>query len=362
MIFKDEVNITVSSGKGGDGAVSFRREKFMPNGGPDGGDGGDGGNVIIRLNPQLLTLANFHTGQKFKAKSGENGMGQQCFGKKGNNIILEMPEGTVISEILEDQTKKIIADLSGNIKEIVIAEGGKGGKGNIHYKSAVKQSPQYAQKGKLGIKKDLCLELKLIAHIGLAGFPNAGKSSLISRLTNARPKVADYPFTTLVPNLGMLIPETYGDGLLIADIPGLIEGASEGRGLGIEFLKHIERTKLLLFVLDISDNPEQKFNILRKELANYSEKLSQQHYVVYFNKTDLMPEISEEILEFSNFLQNKNIPVFFGSAGTGEGLPQLKKDLFTIWKSLPQEVVQNELPKEENDNFDDFTKGLDLLN
>ncbi len=245
MIFKDEVEISVTSGKGGDGSASFRREKFIPNGGPDGGDGGDGGSVVFNVNPQLHTLAKFHNGQKFKAQAGADGEGQKCFGRKGTDVVLEVPPGTMISEIDENGEKHLLADLSYGTNQYTVVKGGRGGKGNIHFKSAVKQSPQFAQKGGQPQHKNLVLELKLIAHIGLAGFPNAGKSSLVSCLTNARPKVADYPFTTLVPNLGMMIPEYYGDGLLVADIPGLIEGAADGRGLGIEFLKHIERTRLL---------------------------------------------------------------------------------------------------------------------
>ncbi|MGL4394508.1 MAG: GTPase ObgE [Brevinema sp.] len=362
MIFKDEVDIVVTSGKGGDGCVSFHREKFIPNGGPDGGDGGDGGSVIFRVNDQLNTLANYHVGQKFKAEHGQDGQGEKCFGKKGKDVILEVPAGTIISAINEDGSREILMDLSGKYTEYVVLKGGSGGKGNVHFKTAVKQSPQYAQAGKPSQTKELSLELKLIAHIGLAGFPNAGKSSLVSRLTNARPKVANYPFTTLVPNLGMMIPETFGDGLLIADIPGLIEGASEGRGLGTEFLKHIERTKLLLFVLDITDAPKEKFLILRRELERYSEILAARQFAVYFNKIDLMPEITEEVEEFANDLKKQGILVFFGSAGTGEGLNELKKELFNFWKSIPadEEEIIFEAPNKDEDEFEDFTIGLDL--
>lgn len=361
MIFKDEVEITASSGKGGDGAISFLREKFVPDGGPDGGDGGDGGSVIFRRNPQLHTLANFHNNQIFKAPAGQDGKGKKCYGKKGKNLYLDVPPGTVISSLDEENNKTLIVDLSDGVTEYVVVQGGRGGKGNIHFKTAVKQSPQYAQKGTPDESKNLLLELKLIAHIGLAGFPNAGKSSLVSCLTNARPKVAHYPFTTLVPNLGMMIPENFGDGLLVADIPGLIEGASQGKGLGIEFLKHIERTKVLLFVLDITDKPQEKFEILRKELQYYSQKLYDRAYVVCFNKVDLMPEIPEEIRSFIDILRKDSIPVFITSAGTGEGLKELKKNLFTIWENIPQDqeeidLLQN-IPK---DKFEDFTVGLDL--
>ncbi len=361
MIFKDEVQIVTSSGKGGDGSASFRREKFVAEGGPDGGDGGDGGSVIFKVNPQLNTLAKFHNGQKFSALPGADGMGGLCYGKQGHDTILEVPPGTIVSEIDTEGNKKVIVDLSDGVNEYIVLKGGRGGKGNIHFKTAVKQSPQYAQKGALGTSKELLLELKLIAHIGLAGFPNAGKSSIVSCLTNARPKVADYPFTTLIPNLGMMIPEYYGDGLIVADIPGLIEGAAEGRGLGIEFLKHIERTKLLLFVLDITENPEEKFIILQKELASYSQRLFKRSYVVCFNKIDLMPEILEEIQEFMDRLKKDNIPVFITSAGTGEGLAVLKNDLFTLWNALPKDQEELDAYKEsQTKDFDDFTIGLDL--
>jgi len=361
MIFKDEVLISISSGKGGNGSASFRREKFAPDGGPDGGDGGDGGDVIFKVNDQLHTLANYHIGQRFKADNGEDGMGGQRFGKKGKDIVLEVPPGTIVIEVLDDDTAIPLIDLSDVNMSFVAVKGGHGGNGNVHYKTSIKQSPQYAQNGRIAQNKQIRLELKLIAHIGLAGFPNAGKSSLVSRLTNARPKVAHYPFTTLIPNLGMMIPEKFGDGLLIADIPGLIQGASKGKGLGIEFLKHIERTKLLLFIIDITDNPIKKFEILQQELATYSQKLSQRHYAICFNKIDLMPEIPDEIEKFSKKLKNQNIKSFFCSAGTGEGLNTLKKELFNIWTNIPNDCEEEIviIPNDEKE-FIDFTKGLDL--
>lgn len=354
MIFKDEVNISVSSGKGGDGCVSFRREKFIPEGGPDGGDGGDGGDIVFQVSSNLNTLANFHEGQKFKAKNGADGMGRKKFGRKGDNLILQVPPGTIIYEILEDGSSRFLADLSSEQQHYTVAHGGRGGKGNVHFKSSVKQSPQYAQKGKPSIRKSLRLELKLIAHIGFAGFPNAGKSSLIARLTNARPKVADYPFTTLVPNLGIMVPDSFEDGLIIADIPGLIQGAHAGKGLGLEFLKHIERTKLLLFVLDITDDPRQKFAVLRHELSLYSEELASRPFAVCLNKIDLMPEFSEEIVCFIDELKDQDIMIYTVSAATGQGLEEMKKSLYGLWKSLPNtDIVQDH-------DFDDFTQGLDL--
>lgn len=354
MIFKDEVHISVSSGKGGDGCVSFRREKFIPEGGPDGGDGGDGGDIVFQVSSNLNTLANFHEGQKFKAKNGADGMGRKKFGRKGDNLILQVPPGTIIYEILQDGSSRFLADLSSEHQQYIPAHGGRGGKGNVHFKSSVKQSPQYAQKGKPSIQKSLRLELKLIAHIGFAGFPNAGKSSLIARLTNARPKVADYPFTTLVPNLGIMVPDSFEDGLIIADIPGLIQGAHAGKGLGLEFLKHIERTKLLLFVLDITDDPQQKFTILRHELSLYSEELAFRPFAVCLNKIDLMPEFSKETVCFINKLKSQDIMVYTVSAATGQGLAEMKKSLYSLWESLPDtDIIQDH-------NFDDFTQGLNL--
>ncbi|MGL5722736.1 MAG: GTPase ObgE [Brevinema sp.] len=356
MIFRDEVIIHVTSGKGGDGCVSFRREKFIDSGGPDGGDGGDGGSIAFRVLANLNTLANFHEGQKYQAQPGGMGMGKRCHGRNGKDIVLDVPPGTVVHEELEDGTSVVLADLSVPNSIVTILKGGKGGWGNEHYKTSVKQSPQYAQKGGEAQTKKLRLELKLIAHVGLAGFPNAGKSSLISRLTNARPKVANYPFTTLVPNLGIMVPEGYGDGLIIADIPGLIEGAHEGRGLGLEFLRHIERTRILLFVLDISDEPAEKFAILKKELQLYSQKLSDRPYAVCFNKIDLMPELEEEIEAFIEECKKLEVPVFIVSAATGEGLEDMKKSLFALWKTLPAEAPE---PISE-EPIDDFTEGIDL--
>ncbi|MGL5254878.1 MAG: GTPase ObgE [Brevinema sp.] len=356
MIFRDEVVVYASSGKGGDGCVSFRREKFIDNGGPDGGDGGDGGSVVFRVLANLNTLANFHEGQKFQAQHGAMGMGKRCHGRNGKDIVLDVPPGTVVYEELEDGTSEMLADLAVPNSIVTLLKGGKGGWGNEHYKTSVKQSPQYAQKGGEAQTKKLRLELKLIAHVGLAGFPNAGKSSLISRLTNARPKVANYPFTTLVPNLGIMVPEGYGDGLIIADIPGLIEGAHKGRGLGLEFLRHIERTRILLFVLDITDSPAEKLAILKKELVLYSQKLSDRPFAVCLNKIDLMPELEEEIEEFIKELKSQNTPVFIVSAATGAGLEDIKKSLFSLWRSLPTETPE---PLSE-DPIEDFTEGIDL--
>ncbi len=324
MIFKDEVNIYVKAGNGGRGAVSFRREKYIPKGGPDGGDGGDGGDVIIKVNPHLRTLSHIHNNQKFKAKNGQDGMGALKHGANGEDTIIEVPAGTIIYDL---KTNSILADLTENDASFIVAKGGKGGKGNNHFKTPTNQAPRYAQKGLPGEEKELKLELKMIAHIGLVGYPNAGKSTLISRITNARPKIANYPFTTLEPNLGVMTIDDAYTSILIADIPGIIERAHEGKGLGLEFLKHIERTKIILYVIDITDNPLQKFEILREELKSYSYELYKRDFLIALNKIDVMldnDEIEKIRKEFLALTQE----VYTISSLTGIGLKELKIALY----------------------------------
>lgn len=339
MLFKDEVDIEVRAGKGGNGAATFRREKFVPHGGPDGGDGGDGGNVIIKVNPHLRTLSHIHNNQKFRAEEGGKGLGNKMFGKKGNNFIVEVPEGTIVCD---SKTREVIKDLTGRTDEFVVAKGGRGGKGNVHFRSSVNQTPFYAQKGKPGEELKLSLELKMIAHVGLVGFPNAGKSSLVSRITNARPKVANYPFTTLEPNLGVMSLDGAYTSLLIADIPGLIEGAHKGKGLGIDFLKHIERTRIILYILDATDDPAGKLKVLRSELKSYSEKLFRREYLVALNKCDLLFEDKPKAAlkkKFAKYHTEKRL--HWISALTGEGLKELKVALYRKY----QEVEKKERPK-----------------
>lgn len=324
MLFKDEVPVSVKAGKGGDGAVTFRKEKFVPYGGPDGGDGGDGGDLVIRVNPHLRTLSHIHNNQKFAAENGQNGMGSQKFGRRGRDFILEVPQGTVV---MKEDTKEIIADLVERDSECVACHGGKGGKGNVHFKSSTNQTPFYAQKGKPGEEFNVHLELKMIAHIGLVGFPNAGKSTLVSRITHARPKIGNYPFTTLEPNIGVMTIDDAFTSVLIADIPGLIEGAHLGKGLGIEFLKHIERTRLILFLLDATDAPMEKLAILKKELESYSTALSERDFIIAVNKMDMVFEESErQALEeaFAPFGEK----VHYISALAGMGLTELKQTLY----------------------------------
>ncbi|MGC8765386.1 MAG: GTPase ObgE [Brevinematia bacterium] len=333
MIFKDEVSIYVKAGNGGRGAVSFRREKYIPKGGPDGGDGGDGGNIIIRVNPHLRTLSHIHNNQKFRAKNGGDGMGALKHGANGEDTIIEVPPGTIV---YEKNTMKKEADLVEDKEFIIIAKGGKGGKGNAYFKNPSNQAPRYAQKGLPGEEKELLLELKMIAHVGLVGYPNAGKSTLISKITNARPKVADYPFTTLQPNLGVMTVDDSFTSILIADIPGIIEKAHEGRGLGLEFLKHIERTKIILFVLDITDKPEEKLKILKEELKNYSETLYNREFLIALNKIDLIYQKEELEKVKGDFLKiSKDTHLI--SALTGEGLKELKTAIYR--KFLEQEKL-----------------------
>ena len=305
-MFVDYTKIFVKSGDGGNGAITFRREKYVAAGGPDGGDGGNGGNVYFIVDPDANTLINFRYNKKYKAQNGENGSGNRCYGKSGEDLYIKVPLGTVIKD---SQTGKVIADLSEKGQKELIFPGGRGGKGNAHFATSTRQAPRFAQNGEKGIEKEIILELKLLADVGLIGFPNVGKSTILSMVTSARPKIAeigrahvwtlpiskiaDYHCTTLEPNLGVVKTE-YGDSFVIADIPGIIEGASEGTGLGLQFLRHIERTRLLLHVIDISGSenrkPVEDFKIINEELKKYSEKLSKRKQIIVANKIDSMQD------------------------------------------------------------------------
>ena len=271
-MFVDYTKIIIKSGDGGNGAITFRREKYVAAGGPDGGDGGKGGDVYFTVDPDSNTLINFRFTKKFKAENGKNGSGGHCQGKSGEDIYVKVPIGTVVKEA---ESGKIIADLSEAGQTELILPGGKGGKGNSHFATATRQAPHFAQGGQKGIEKEVILELKLLADVGLIGFPNVGKSTLLSMVTSATPKIADYHFTTLEPNLGV-VKTKHGDSFVLADIPGIIEGASDGIGLGLQFLRHIERTRLLLHVIDVSGsenrNPVEDFFTINKELKKYSER------------------------------------------------------------------------------------------
>lgn len=319
--FIDYTEIHISSGHGGAGAISFRREKFVPKGGPDGGDGGKGGNLIFRLNPQLSNFSHFKGKKIFKAKNGLPGMGKRKFGKDGESLIIQIPPGT----ILKTQNNILLHDFGYVAKEYIFLEGGKGGLGNYHFKTATKQKPHYAQKGIEGKNANIILEIKLIADIGLVGYPNAGKSTLLSTLTNARPKIANYPFTTLTPNLGVFQFDREHS-LVIADIPGITDKAHTGYGLGIEFLRHIERTQELFFLIDAtSKDPYQDFINLQNELKNYSQKLFKKDYHILLTKKDLIDEIDNDIIK--NFPEKIKELVLVISSVSKEGFDELKKVL-----------------------------------
>ncbi|NOK14680.1 GTPase ObgE [Corallococcus exercitus] len=323
MKFVDEVRIYVKAGDGGNGAVAFRREKFIERGGPNGGDGGNGGSVVFVANPQLTTLLDYRYQQHHRAKNGEHGMGSDCNGHGAEDMILQVPVGTLIRN---EQTGELLVDLSDPGQQYVAAKGGRGGLGNMNFATSTRQTPRFAQDGGKGEEVTLRLELKLLADVGLLGFPNAGKSTFISRVSRARPKVADYPFTTLVPNLGMV---QYKDNLsfVMADIPGIIEGASEGVGLGHQFLRHVERCKVLVHLIDMGAEGEGRkplddFNILNAELKKYSAELASKPQVVAANKLDLT-EARERLGPFTEALRRKGIRVFPVSCATGEGMPAL---------------------------------------
>lgn len=292
-MFVDCVEIFIFSGKGGAGAVSFRREKFVLNGGPDGGDGGDGGDVYFVIDNNADTLSNFRGKKHYRAQNGQPGMPKNCAGKRGEDLIIKIPAGTILYDA---DTNEVIYDFTNQTQKIKILSGGKGGFGNARFKNSINQRPTYAQSGLAGEERHLRLELKLIADVGLVGYPNVGKSTLISTLSNAKPQIANYEFTTLIPNLGVVDIEGY-QSFVMADIPGIIDGASEGKGLGIEFLRHIERTKFLLFVIDSTNyrEPLLQYQNLRAELQKFSQKLYERKYGIVLSKVDSL--LDEEILK-----------------------------------------------------------------
>ena len=326
------------------GEVSFRREKYVAAGGPDGGDGGKGGDVYFFVNPDMNTLVDFRYKKKFKAENGKNGEGNNRYGKSGEDLHIGVPRGTIIKDA---QTDEILADLSKEKQEELILPGGRGGKGNSHFATSTRQAPHFSQDGEKGIEKELILELKLIADVGLLGFPNVGKSTFLSRTTSATPKIANYHFTTLEPNLGVVKSE-YGDSFVIADIPGIIEGASQGVGLGIQFLRHIERTRLLLHVIDVSGvegrNPIQDFNTINEELKQYSEKLAKRKQIIVANKIDSMQD-ENNYKELEKMAKEKNIEIYKISAVTGEGIKELLTRVTEVLKELPKEELVEIKPR-----------------
>lgn len=340
-MFADRAKIYVRSGKGGDGHVSFRREKYVPNGGPDGGDGGDGGSVILEVDEGLNTLQDFRNIRKYCAQHGEDGGKRNCRGKNGIDIVLKVPEGTVVKDA---ESGKVITDMSGDNRRFVLFTGGKGGNGNQHYATSTMQAPKYAQPGQPAKELNLFLELKVIADVGLVGFPNVGKSTFLSMVSNARPKIADYHFTTLNPNLGVVDLKD-AKGFVIADIPGLIEGASEGVGLGHEFLRHIERTRVMIHVVDAAGtegrDPVADIYAINNELRLYNEAISKRPQVIAANKMDVaIPEERDAIIErLKKEFEPQGYEVYPISAASGEGISTLLYKVRNMLDTVKEEPV-----------------------
>ena len=325
--FVDYVKISVKSGSGGKGSTHLRREKYIPKGGPDGGDGGRGGHVIIRANPQLWTLFTFKFKKHFKAGNGGDGSGSRKSGPKGKDVIVEVPYGTIIKDSISE---KVIEEINKDNTELIVLQGGLGGRGNYHFKSSTNQTPRYSQKGISGKEMSLTLELKVLADVGLVGFPNAGKSTLLSVVTSAKPKIANYEFTTLKPNLGIVSMTDYRT-FVMADIPGIIEGASEGKGLGHYFLRHIERNSILLYVIPVdAKDLKKEFEILNNELKKYNPELIDKDFAIFFSKSDLMDKELLSELEAIIKKDFKKIPYFIGSSINMNGMKSLKEGLWKI--------------------------------
>ncbi|MFA4890836.1 MAG: GTPase ObgE [Candidatus Gracilibacteria bacterium] len=349
-MFCDETKILVIAGHGGDGSVSFRREKYVPKGGPDGGDGGQGGNIILKANENINTLSDINSHKHYKAESGGAGHKKNMSGKTGEDLILQVPVGTVIWNI---DKSKIITDLSSHNQEFIITKGGKGGLGNQHFASSVNQAPTFAETGEPGEEKEILLELKLVADVGLVGFPSVGKSTLIAHVSNARPKIAEYEFTTLVPNLGVVDMKRFGggnsDAFVIADIPGIIEGASHGKGLGLKFLRHIARNSVLIHIVDpLRPNPIENFKIIQHELELSDKSLIKKPLIVAINKIDAVQpkeveKITKELLENIKPKPKKIFPI---SSVTGKGLKELLfealKEIRNTRQSSPREIKSQE--------------------
>ncbi len=343
-MFIDVAKIYVRSGKGGDGCVSFRREKYVPLGGPDGGDGGRGGDIVFEVDYNINTLIDFKYNRRFLAENGENGGTCKCYGKDGKDLIIKVPEGTIIKH---SETGKVIVDLCDKNQKFVLLKGGKGGKGNARFCTPTRQCPDFAEPGMPSDEMELTLELRLIADVGLIGFPNVGKSTLISKITNARPKIANYHFTTLHPNLGVV---DFKDikGFVIADIPGIIEGASKGIGLGLEFLKHIERTRVLVHILDVSQiegrDALEDFKLINKELLEYNEILSSRPQIVVLNKSDITFDEDRERIENlkKDIISLGYENIFEISAATGKGIHELLKKLKEVVDNTDKTILEFE--------------------
>ncbi len=347
-MFVDFARIYIKAGDGGDGAITFHREKYMPCGGPDGGDGGKGGDVIFLVDRHLNTLKNFRFKKKFVAQNGENGRKNNCSGKNGQDIIIKVPNGTIVRDI---KTNKIIADVSDENSHI-IARGGRGGWGNFHFKNSTRQAPRFSKPGLLGEEFEISLELKLLADVGLVGFPNVGKSTLVSVISNAKPKIGDYQFTTLVPSLGVVEKQGLGS-FVVADIPGLIEGASKGKGLGHKFLRHVERCRLLLHLVDVScideSNPVEKINVINIELEDFKKGLEKKPQIVVATKIDIAS--NEKIENLKEYCKSKNVPLFMVSSLTKKGLEELLVYVDKTLKKLPNILTYEKEVLEKEENF-----------
>ncbi len=337
-MFVDKVRITVIGGRGGDGAVAFHREKYVASGGPDGGDGGHGGSVILKINDHMSTLLDFRYKRKYTAQCGANGQGRNMSGKRGENLVICVPRGTVVRDA---ETNQVIVDMS-ETEEFCIARGGRGGWGNNHFATPTRQVPRFAKAGLPGVERDIVLELKLLADVGLVGFPNVGKSTLLSVTSNARPKIANYHFTTLYPNLGVIYVDE-GVSFVMADIPGIIEGAADGAGLGHDFLRHIDRCRLLIHVVDVSGSedrdPVEDFDAICAELTNYSVDLSDRPMIVAANKCDLLPPDSDNLERLRKHVESKGLELYEISAGTTQGTRNLMRIVAEKLSTLPPVTI-----------------------
>ncbi|MCR5222691.1 MAG: GTPase ObgE [Lachnospiraceae bacterium] len=372
-MFADRAKIYVRSGKGGDGHVSFRREKYVASGGPDGGDGGNGGDVIFEIDEGMNTLTNFRHIRKYCAGDGENGGKRNCRGKSGEDIVIKVPAGTVLKEA---ESGKVILDMSGDNKRVVLLKGGKGGNGNQHYATSTMQAPKYAQPGQSAQELNIAMELKVIADVGLIGFPNVGKSTFLSKVSNARPEIANYHFTTLSPHLGV-VDLNDANSFVMADIPGLIEGASEGAGLGHDFLRHIERTRLLLHIVDAAStegrDPVEDIYTIQKELAGYNADLAKRTQILALNKTDMIltddgsgEDKMDPVQRIRDEFEPKGYEVFPICALTGDGIRELLYHISDVLGTLPKEPVvfesEYQIDRKELDSKDPYTVIYDQAN
>lgn len=351
-MFVDRAKIRIKSGKGGNGAVTFRRDPYVPNGGPDGGDGGKGGSIIFKADRNLRTLMDFKYKRKYEAEAGQNGMSRNKFGKDGENLIIKVPMGTVV---IDEETGRIMKDLVEDGDSFVAAKGGKGGRGNVHFKSSIRQAPNFAEAGGEAKERSVILELKLIADVGLVGFPNVGKSSLLKEATQANPKIANYHFTTIDPNLGVV--SLYDENFVMADIAGIIEGASEGAGMGFRFLKHIERTKVLIHVVDVSGSegrdPREDFDKINAELEAYSPKILKKPQIVAANKIDELEEGENDpkYLEFKEYVNSKGFDCYPMAAPLDYGV----KEVLTAALHALQEIAKNPPVEYDEPEYFDFS-------